>query len=198
MTAARFRGVARNCAGEFENLPDEPNPAENSFNALNARSAMISKIMKLVIIIARTGLLALLLAIPFVALAETESEGKLSDSEIKKILIRQSIAGYSGNCPCPYNTDRAGRRCGGRSAWSRPGGASPLCYEGDVTQSRVDAYRKKNSKPTVAQPKKTASTRSVRRPSSRSSSSGRVYVRGYYRKDGTYVKPHYRSKPKKR
>ena len=140
-TASRFLGVARNRAGEFENLPDEPNPAEKSFNALNARSAMISKIMKLGIIIARTGLLALLLAIPFVALAETESEGKLSDSEIKKILIRQSIAGYSGNCPCPYNTDRAGRRCGGRSAWSRPGGASPLCYEGDVTQSRVDAYR---------------------------------------------------------
>ena len=146
----------------------------------------------------RTSLLALLLAVPFIALAETDSEKKLSDSEIKKILIRQSIAGYSGNCPCPDNTDRAGRRCGGRSAWSRPGGASPLCYESDVTQSRVEAYRKKNLKPTATPPKKTTATRSVARTPSSSASSGRVYVRGYYRKDGTYVKPHYRSKPRKR
>ena len=154
--------------------------------------------MKSGTIIMRTRLLALLLAVPFIAFAGTDSEKKLSDSEIKKILIRESIAGYSGNCPCPYNTDRAGRRCGGRSAWSRPGGASPLCYEGDVKQSRVDAYRKKNLKATPVPPKKPAATRSVARPPSSSSSSGRVYVRGYYRKDGTYVKPHYRSKPKKR
>jgi hypothetical protein len=30
-----------------------------------------------------------------------------------------------------------------------------------------------------------------------SSSSGNVHVKGYYRKDGTYVKPHTRSKPRK-
>lgn len=34
----------------------------------------------------------------------------------------------SGSCDCPYDTDSAGRRCGGRSAYSRPGGASPVCY----------------------------------------------------------------------
>ena len=45
----------------------------------------------------------------------------------KKTIIQQSIASYSGSCPCPYHRDRAGRRCGKRSAWSRPGGYSPLC-----------------------------------------------------------------------
>jgi hypothetical protein len=66
-----------------------------------------------------------------------------SDAEIKKAIINDSIASYRGNCPCPYNTDRAGRRCGGRSAYSRPGGASPICYAKDVTQKMVDDYRKR-------------------------------------------------------
>lgn len=37
-------------------------------------------------------------------------------------------APYTGSCDCPYHTDRAGRRCGARSAYSRPGGRSPRCY----------------------------------------------------------------------
>ncbi len=53
-----------------------------------------------------------------------------SEAQIKQRLIRESIASYSGSCPCPYNTDRAGRRCGARSAYSRPGGAAPICYAG--------------------------------------------------------------------
>ncbi len=64
-----------------------------------------------------------------------------TDDEIRQILINQSIARYSGSCPCPYNTDRGGRRCGGRSAYSRPGGASPLCYPRDVSDGAIDAYR---------------------------------------------------------
>jgi len=64
-----------------------------------------------------------------------------TDEEIRQILIRESIAGYSGNCPCPYSTDRAGRRCGERSAYSRGGGSTLLCYESDVTQKMVDDYR---------------------------------------------------------
>lgn len=60
--------------------------------------------------------------------------------EARAAIIRQSIAGYPGSCPCPYNTDRAGRRCGGRSAWSRPGGYSPICYDSDVTESRLQSY----------------------------------------------------------
>jgi len=35
---------------------------------------------------------------------------------------------YVGVCDCPYDLMRNGRRCGGRSAYSRPGGRSPECY----------------------------------------------------------------------
>jgi len=64
-----------------------------------------------------------------------------SDAQIKQRLIRQSIANYSGSCPCPYNVDRGGRSCGRRSAYSRPGGASPLCYPSDVSPAMVRATR---------------------------------------------------------
>jgi uncharacterized protein YraI len=60
--------------------------------------------------------------------------------DARAAIIRQSIASYSGSCPCPYNTDRGGRRCGGRSAWSRPGGYSPICYESDVSEARLKTY----------------------------------------------------------
>lgn len=68
----------------------------------------------------------------------------LSDTQIAKILIERSLAYYSGNCPCPYNRARNGSRCGGRSAYSRPGGASPLCYVRDVTKSMIADYRARN------------------------------------------------------
>ena len=67
-----------------------------------------------------------------------------TDDEIKQAIINQSIASYRGSCPCPYNTDRAGHKCGARSAYSRPGGASPVCYATDVTQKMVDDYRKQH------------------------------------------------------
>lgn len=73
--------------------------------------------------------------------SRTAESRHLSDDEIRKILIRQSLARYSGSCPCPYNRDRAGRRCGRRSAYTRPGGASPLCYDSDVTDKMVATYR---------------------------------------------------------
>jgi hypothetical protein len=66
---------------------------------------------------------------------------EFTDVEIPQELIRRSIATYPGSCLCPYNLDRGGRRCGGRSAYSRPGGYSPLCYESDVTQEMVKRFR---------------------------------------------------------
>jgi uncharacterized protein YgiM (DUF1202 family) len=35
---------------------------------------------------------------------------------------------YIGRCDCPYDLMRNGRLCGGRSAYSRPGGRNPQCY----------------------------------------------------------------------
>ena len=79
-------------------------------------------------------LLIALLAAPVVA-------QEFTDNEIRQLLIQQSIAAYSGNCPCPYNVMRDGRRCGGNSAYSKPGGADPLCYESDVSDAMIERYR---------------------------------------------------------
>lgn len=70
--------------------------------------------------------------------------GRGSDAQIKQEIIQQSIANYSGSCPCPYNTDRGGRKCGGRSTYSRPGGRSPKCYPSDVSSAEVGAYQARN------------------------------------------------------
>jgi hypothetical protein len=66
---------------------------------------------------------------------------RLSDAQVKKLMIRESIDAYSGNCPCPYNTASNGSSCGGRSAWSRAGGAEPLCYASDISAEMVADYR---------------------------------------------------------
>lgn len=63
-------------------------------------------------------------------------------ARIRQAMIDASIAGYAGNCPCPYNTMRNGRRCGTRSAYSKPGGAAPLCYPADISEAMVEQYRR--------------------------------------------------------
>lgn len=85
-------------------------------------------------------------ALPMESGAPPAKEGKSkkkapSDAQIRQILIDESIAAYSGNCPCPYNTASNGSRCGRRSAYSREGGAAPLCYPKDVSKEMVQEYR---------------------------------------------------------
>lgn len=77
----------------------------------------------------------------FAALCLPMWAGAASDDEIRQLIIRQSIATYPGNCPCPYNLDRDGRRCGARSAFTKQGGKSPLCFPEDVTDEMVKQYR---------------------------------------------------------
>jgi hypothetical protein len=72
----------------------------------------------------------------------------LSDRQIRERMIEESISSYPGNCPCPYNLDRAGRRCGARSAYSRAGGYSPLCFASDISDGRVNEYRARHKIPT--------------------------------------------------
>ena len=48
-------------------------------------------------------------------------------------MIQESIAQYPGKCPCPYSTMSNGKKCGKRSAYSKPGGFEPLCYVSDIT-----------------------------------------------------------------
>jgi hypothetical protein len=80
---------------------------------------------------------AALAAVPFGAVA-------FSDAEIRQQIIEESIGSYPGNCPCPYNLASNGSRCGGRSAYSRGGGYSPLCYDEDVSDAMVQRYQERH------------------------------------------------------
>jgi hypothetical protein len=64
-------------------------------------------------------------------------------SQVKEAMSSASIAAYSGSCPCPYYRDRAGRRCGKRSAWSKPGGAEPLCFLDDISDAKAQQFCKR-------------------------------------------------------
>lgn len=89
-------------------------------------------------------LAAFILAAP---LTTTPAHAKttLTNDQIKALLIRKSISSYPGTCPCPYSVNRAGHRCGKRSAYSKPGGRTPLCYPSDVTRKMINNYRKQHS-----------------------------------------------------
>lgn len=86
--------------------------------------------------LATTALCAGLLSTPAAQAQDTPS-----DTQIRELLIADSIEAYEGNCPCPYSRASNGSRCGKRSAWSRPGGASPLCYASDVSEAMVATAR---------------------------------------------------------
>jgi hypothetical protein len=69
---------------------------------------------------------------------------ELSASEIAARIVRESRNAYYATghpCACPDDLMRNGRRCGGTSAYSRPGGAEPLCYVTDVSSEMIARYR---------------------------------------------------------
>jgi hypothetical protein len=69
----------------------------------------------------------------------------LSDAQVRQTIIQESIAHYQATghpCACPYNLARNGSRCGGRSAYSRPGGAEPFCFPQDVSEAMVTAWKR--------------------------------------------------------
>lgn len=78
---------------------------------------------------------------PQMAIVQQPAAPTIPRNQIVQEIINRSIRGYSGNCPCPYNYTASGRRCGGNSAYSRPGGRSPICYPGDVTDAMIAAFR---------------------------------------------------------
>lgn len=69
---------------------------------------------------------------------------KMDRNKIVQAIIEQSAASTGGRCACPWNTDRAGRRCGARSAYSKPGGASPICYPEQVTEAMITRFIAQN------------------------------------------------------
>jgi hypothetical protein len=75
-------------------------------------------------------------------------EVALTTAAIAAIIVQVSRDQYHAGgrpCACPDDSMRNGRACGGRSAYSRPGGASPLCYPSDVTAAMIDSYRQKQA-----------------------------------------------------
>jgi hypothetical protein len=82
-----------------------------------------------------------------ISCVEAAQNNKLPDSQIKKAIIKESIEQYPGNCPCPYNTASNGSICGKRSAYSRPGGYAPICYDSDVTKDMIREWRETHAKP---------------------------------------------------
>ena len=68
----------------------------------------------------------------------------VTDAAIALLIVATSIATYKATgrpCACPEDTMRNGRKCGGNSAWSRPGGYKPLCYPTEITAAMIAAYR---------------------------------------------------------
>ena len=86
---------------------------------------------------------------------ETEIIEEPSDTEIRELLVQDSIERYSGTCACPYHQkwneklfrfpnnfrDHPTVKCGTDSEYIRPGGPTVLCYGSDVPAEMVEAYR---------------------------------------------------------
>jgi hypothetical protein len=102
----------------------------------------------------------------------------------------QHLSGFShkGKCACPDDVDSIGRRCGKRSAYSRAGGASPTCNGRRMTLYEAPAPK---AAPSYSG---TCGGTGYGSVSCLTGAPKTTYVRGYRRKDGTYVRPHYRSK----
>ena len=72
------------------------------------------------------------------------ADDKISDDEIKTVLIQQSIQAFGGECPCPYSKSSKGGQCGLNSAYSKIDRFATLCYPSNVTQKMIKEYRDKN------------------------------------------------------
>ena len=75
-------------------------------------------------------------------------EAALTAAAIAAIIVMASRDQYYATghpCACPDDTMRNGRACGGRSAYSRPGGAEPLCYPADVPAAVIESYSQRQA-----------------------------------------------------
>jgi hypothetical protein len=92
--------------------------------------------------------LMIILAATFLAMASSASARPLTDVQVRQAIIKESIEDYQSSghpCACPYNSARNGSSCGGRSAYSRPGGAAPLCYPKDVSDTKIADWRRQHN-----------------------------------------------------
>ena len=64
----------------------------------------------------------------------------ITDEELVQAEIERQRE-LTRHLPCPYSADKLNRLCGERSAWSRPAGKKPLCYESDFNLSEIRYLR---------------------------------------------------------
>lgn len=88
---------------------------------------------------------AAVFTIPLIFTGTSSAKGPVSEDHIKQQIISESIASYPGVCACPFNSTRNGSSCGGRSAWSRGGGYSPICYKKEVTKEMIKQWKESHS-----------------------------------------------------
>jgi hypothetical protein len=87
----------------------------------------------------------LLTVLLILATTSTLAREPMTDAQVRDAIIKESVAAYLATdhpCACPYNVARNGSQCGGRSAYSRPGGAEPLCYPPDVSDGMVADWKR--------------------------------------------------------
>jgi hypothetical protein len=88
----------------------------------------------------------LALMVVMIASASALAEPALTNQQIAAKIVQESRRDYYATghpCACPEDRARNGSRCGRRSAYTRPGGATPKCYVSDVTAAEIEAYRKR-------------------------------------------------------
>jgi hypothetical protein len=74
----------------------------------------------------------------------TPPPAAITDDAIADIIVQSSRNKYYATgkpCACPFDKARDGTSCGRRSAYSRTGGADPLCYRSDVKPWMIAQYR---------------------------------------------------------
>jgi hypothetical protein len=77
-----------------------------------------------------------------------QAKAPATDADIRQQIIQDSIATYQATghpCACPYNSARDGSNCGARSAYSKRGGASPICYPSDVTDGMLANWKRQHA-----------------------------------------------------
>jgi hypothetical protein len=90
--------------------------------------------------------IVLCLTLAFVLILANHSSfaGGLNDTQIRQRIIQQSVRAYLAighPCACTCGLTRQGSPCGVRSAYTRPGGARPICYPSDVNDQMISDWR---------------------------------------------------------
>jgi hypothetical protein len=78
------------------------------------------------------------------SLAPAAHARDVSNVELWRMIISESIASYARSCPCPYSADRLGQPCGERSAYHRaPSASAPKCFPQDISDEQIARYRER-------------------------------------------------------